>query len=104
MYVNSIIASKAGINNLISWNHLFTPYLEHLQCCLEEPFNYCDFYVAPSNGSIDLIKSFGNHAKFCYLEHEACTSRKMSLWKTCHLENPLFLPDSRGVGKVLEIS
>merc|ERR1712029_963066 len=76
--------------DFISWNQFFSPYVEMLNCCMEEgPFKLCDYWVFPSNSSPELIEDFGNHARFCYLE-QGCMPRKEPLWKSCHLANPFF--------------
>ena len=71
------------------------------QCCLED-FNYsCDFIVLPTNGDTDLIEKFGKLSRHCY--NNSCFTRpqSISIRKICNVANPLFLPESGGVGHVL---
>ena len=121
--IQGILRLNAGINQLNNWSRWYTPYIEHLkvmyilkvpivyfltcninlsfQCCLED-FNYsCDFIVLPTNGDTDLIEKFGKLSRHCY--NYSCFTRpqSISIWKICNVANPLFLPESGGVGHVL---
>ena len=90
---------------LQSWSSQFTPYHEHLQCCLNESDYECDFMAGPSRKEPDTIIKFANLAKRCY-SSKFCSKRSLaqSIWNKCHVENPYFLPESGGIGKVLEIT
>merc|ERR1719360_96594 len=102
VWITGLLRSAANIDVMTSWNQWYTPYVEHLECCLSEPDHHCDFIVAPSNGDASLIRAFGNQSRQCY--SHPCFKREWSrsIWSTCHVANPYFLPDSAGIGHVLE--
>ena len=113
VWITGIVRSEAGSSiKLLNWSNLFTPYVEHIQCCLKDLFQSCDFWVAPSNESVQLIESFGNFSRFCY--QNVCQTSDPggdddddtnNNAKECHLTNPYFInPESRGIGHVFDIT
>ena len=90
--------------DLQSWSSQFTPYHEHMQCCLNDSNFNCDFIAGPSNKEANNIIEFAKLAKRCY-NSGSCAKRPLaqSIWNTCQVKNPYFLQSS-GVGKVLEIT
>lgn len=101
VWVTGILRLNAGINQLNNWSRWYTPYIEHLKCCLEDLNYSCDFIVLPTNGDTDLIEKFGKLSRHCY--NYSCFTRpqSISIRKICNVANPLFLPESGGVGHVL---
>jgi hypothetical protein len=108
IWVAGMLASQSGIK-LESLNNLYTVYVEHIECCLDhddEDKLMCDFIVGPSQDRFDLIQRFGDLAIKCH-RMQNCSRRKWdsSVINTCaHIDNPFFLPDSKGVGEVFVIS
>lgn len=84
---------------LQAWNRFYTPYVEHLECCLADSRHLCDFLALPANGQSRLIEAFGQQSINCY--QNSCPKR--SEQKYCRVANPLFLPDTLGIGQVLEV-
>ena len=99
VWITGMLRSEANIRGMTSWSQWYTPYVEHLQCCLKGFELECDFIAAPSNGQAQLIESFGSHSRHC--SRTGCPKRKTSLLSTCYVPNPLFLPDSGGIGHVM---
>ena len=68
---------------------------------MEDTSYSCDFIAAPSNGETDLIEKFGKNARRCH-DHP-CSKRpwSKSISNICKVANPLFLPESGGIGYVL---
>ena len=91
--------------NLQSWSSQYTPYVEHLQCCLNESNYTCDFIAGPSGNDAKKIIGFGALARRCF-HSNTCSKRPspINIWKNCQVKNPFFLPESSGVGKVLNIT
>ena len=106
IWLTGMVAPKANIA-LLSLNSFYTVYVEQIECCLQkedEPL-FCDFAVGPSLNDLNLINRFGERALLCHSER-TCTRRtwEKSIVKTCdHVKNPFFLPDSEGVGEVIEL-
>ena len=111
VWITGIVRAGARKSiKLLNWSNLFTPYVEHIHCCLKELFQSCQFWAAPSNDSVQLIESFGNFSRFCYQNVcqnsvEAGGDVDKNPNKKCHLTNPYFInPESRGIGHVFDVS
>ena len=114
VWITGILAAKAGLV-LKSLNLFYTFYKEHIQCCVMNPFLECDYFVGPSENDLNVIRKFGEHSKNCWSGlfvssydirfngfQRECRKRKenQSIVKNCHVTNPYFLPDGKGVGEV----
>ena len=111
VWITGVLASKAGILRK-SFNVFYTFYKGHIQCCVLEKTLECDFLVGPSENDLNVIRKFGEHSQNCwnglFLSAEdtrfqgVCQKRReeQSIMKTCHVPNPYFLPESRGIGEV----
>ena len=105
VWVTGILASEAGIR-INSLNTFYTVYREYIDCCLEDEDLTCDFMVGPSERDEDLVRSFGLRATRCH-RSGSCGRRtwEQSVIKTCiKVDNPLFLPDTPGIGEVFVIN
>ena len=113
VWVTGILAAKIDAR-LLSLNSLYTVYAEHLRCCVSSQqkkdaglLMMCDFMVGPSVGDPELIRRFGRLAVECHVEKPLiCQRRKweQSVMKTCvNINNPLFLPESPGIGEAIKI-
>lgn len=100
VWITGLLRTKAGITEMTSWNPHFTPYLEHLVCCIQDFKHACEFIAGPSDKDPDLIIKFAKHAKNC--QHCPRLAWPASIRNECRLKNPLFLPDSQGIGAVLD--
>ena len=102
-----ILSGSAGIE-LESLTPLYTVYVEHLKCCVDEVDSVCDFAVGPSSNDVDLIQNFARNVKNCVdVDAEKRRSRckrktfSESVLHNCPIKNPLFLPETKVVGEVL---
>ncbi|KAF2365165.1 Glycosyl transferase family 31 [Trinorchestia longiramus] len=101
--VTGIMAEKLGITRE-GLNHKYTIHAGFLQCCTQENYSpykyYCDYYVAPTNGNLELFSAALDQFNYCY--RRGCEKRpgnKMLVY-TCIAkqgETPL----GRGVGEVI---
>ncbi len=99
VWITGILRASANITDIVVWNQWYTPYTEHLKCCIERPGYVCDFIVAPANAANSLIEEFGALSRHCY--HSPCR-RNETIRANCKVANPYFLPDSKGVGHVMD--
>ncbi len=92
---------------LTSWSQYYTPYKEHVECCVNDANDNsyaCDYLVGPTDGDTRLLANFGKLSMSCYQNQTSCSKRRpwsQSIWNTCKLDNPLFLPETAGVGHVV---
>lgn len=109
LWITGMLAHQIGAK-IEALNSFYTVYLEHIKCCLNEKTSelyMCDFLVGPSLNREDLIRRFGRLSVDCHIKRpNYCQRRKWkdSVIKNCvNIENPFFLPDSKGVAEVLTI-
>lgn len=100
-WLTGIVRQKAKTINLVGWDQFYSPYTEHLQCCINDDDRWCDFLAMPSGSNEAFIEAYGQQALNCHME-QSCSRRKWSesVWNNCQVDNPLFLPESKGVGRV----
>ena len=100
-WITGIVRQKAKTINLVGWDAFYSPYSEHLQCCIDDEDHWCDYLAMPSGSNEALIEAFGQQALNCHME-QGCSKRKWSesVWRNCQVDNPLFLPETKGVGRV----
>ena len=106
VWVTGMLAKKIGAS-LETLNSLYTIYIEHIRCCVENQKSkdgktlMCDFLVGPSMDDFNLIRRYGQLASKCFQEQCERRTWEQSVMKTCvKIDNPLFLPTSPGVGQV----
>ena len=51
VWLTGLVRQQLEHLRLQHWNDQYTPYLEHLQCCLKEPRHFCDFIAGPTEGN-----------------------------------------------------
>lgn len=102
VWITGLLRTQAGITDMTAWNPGFTPYLEHVKCCIQDPKHSCEFIAGPTDKNPDLIRKFAKHAQDCHVQKCPRLSWPSSIKDKCRLKNPLFLPDSQGVGAVLD--
>ena len=101
VWITGFLAQKVGLE-LESLNPYYTVYTEHMSCCSSDPNFFCDFWVGPSNGVVQLIREFGKQVLKCKERTPTCQRRKFknSIIQNCPVKNPLFLPETKAVGEV----
>ena len=108
VWVTGVLASSVGAR-LETINSLFTVYAEQLKCCLKdhpadnELGRYrCDFIVGPTSDDGKLLLELGELSLYC--QRHGCGVRpwQKSVVNTCvKVDNPYFLPESKGEGEVI---
>jgi hypothetical protein len=110
VWVTGMLATKAGLQ-IQSLNTFYTVHKEHMECCVSNAQTggetyFCDFMVGPSVDDRRLIREFGRASELCF-DQRKCQRRtwQKSIIKTCvHVVNPYFLPDTKGVGQVINLN
>jgi hypothetical protein len=103
VWITGFLARKIGLV-LESLNPYYTVYSEHMSCCNSDPKFFCDFFVGPSNGDVQLIHGFGKQVLKCTLQNPPCEKRTFenTISRICTIKNPLFLPESKVIGEVID--
>ena len=100
VWITGILAQMANVE-LVELNTYFTVYKEELQCCLAQKHRQCQFIAGPTDGDFDLLKRFYDRLLECWdFDRKRVLCRKSKI-RNCNLTNPLFLPNTKGIGQVL---
>lgn len=108
IWMTGILREKAGINITESFNHLYSPNPQFMQCCLLDLLYHqyrCPYMVGPNGGETVMINAIANAVKDnCYNsaqfpDHNKCVYRDSnipSIKETCVGVENLFRPYFRG--------